>query len=192
VNRYEACDEDWLRFETSTFGSVIIKTWASGAWAQPDTELELFDTNLNLISATNFSVGQFAWIGNINLPVGEYFIRVTNNSLLPTPESRGHYNIQVKPGVPVNAESGQNLSSLLTIAPNPNSGKFSITFSGIKKAQLDFRLIDIQGRSQFEESHRFFGRKAFEIDVKHLPSGIYFLKVNGEGQSFTRKIIIRN
>ncbi len=74
------------------------------------------------------------------------------------------------------------------IAPNPSSGIFTVT---IGNTQSNTTNIEVYNQSGALTKHaEYISKNKFEIDLKELANGIYFLKVINAGNTITRKIII--
>jgi hypothetical protein len=72
----------------------------------------------------------------------------------------------------------------ISIGPNPSDGNFVITSAQIISTVM---LYDVTGRMVYQcNTHQ----KEVGIDCKHLPKGLYYLRINKESQSFVRKVII--
>jgi len=72
-----------------------------------------------------------------------------------------------------------------TVYPNPSNGNVTIESD---VAIDDIQLITINGQLMMEIKKPIFQNNSFTID--NLPKGFYFLKLNSESQSTTKKIII--
>lgn len=71
------------------------------------------------------------------------------------------------------------------LAPNPTTGKFSITFSkALKNAALS--ITDNNGKTI--SSFRASGNKV-EFDLSKYPTGIYFVRIEEDGKSITKKVV---
>ena len=83
-----------------------------------------------------------------------------------------------------------SITSELLVSPNPFVHQVSV-YVTLKKAQrLSFTVADITGK-RVQYSQNLYPAGGSEISIKSgsLPSGIYFLKVEGEGISYVRKIV---
>jgi photosystem II stability/assembly factor-like uncharacterized protein len=88
----------------------------------------------------------------------------------------------------------------IVLFPNPTWGKFQIT-STIRqladqtnsKIQIqNFEIIDLYGKSMTIINNRTIEQLnsgTLELDISHLPSGIYFIRINLENQTIVKKII---
>jgi PKD repeat protein len=77
----------------------------------------------------------------------------------------------------------------LVLYPNPSNGTFKVRLSGLE-AEASLRIFDLGGRQIFQ--HGFAGQRgSFEesLQVK-AASGMYFLRLEVDGQSITRRIVI--
>lgn len=71
------------------------------------------------------------------------------------------------------------------IYPNPNDGRFSVNFSkDIPPTQL--LIFDTNGKPVTQK--KISGTKT-EIDISHLPDGIYFILLDYFGKKITEKIV---
>lgn len=184
-----ACDEEWLSFTMSSFGAVKIKTWEFFFHPQPDTQLELFDDNLTLIASNDNFAGVFAWIKDVNLAIGNYFIRVTNRSLANTTEARGRYNISLEIGPPVGVEEGSDLRRLVRLYPNPSQGRINLEFMLGKPTDFSVCLRDLNGRVVQKRTIKANGHEEITLELIDLPLGMYLLELEGAGQRLVEKVI---
>jgi len=67
------------------------------------------------------------------------------------------------------------VKSSLEIFPNPATSDIQIQFESIQKT--DIRLVNLTGQTVFVAS---INSDFHQIDIAHLPEGVYFLKVGEE------------
>ncbi|MCL2072702.1 MAG: autotransporter-associated beta strand repeat-containing protein [Marinilabiliaceae bacterium] len=92
-----------------------------------------------------------------------------------------------------------NSLSEVVVYPNPTSGKFSVRHCGLdpqspqnngmlKQVHHDsaLEIFDIAGRLVHREPFTV-NRETLEIDISHLPNGLYFVKVGGEMVKVVKK-----
>lgn len=85
------------------------------------------------------------------------------------------------------SSSTKDTEFALTIYPQPAQEKIFVKlYSGTSSAE--FLLYDISGKLLYSQQTNLTDGVA-EIDLSGLSAGIYFLKVNAEGKSETRKVI---
>jgi len=81
----------------------------------------------------------------------------------------------------LNVEKNENLS--LGLYPNPTKGK--LNFQTLKPQQINLvQVFDLYGRVV-----KNYTQTNHQIDISELPSGIYFLKLNLDGESLVKKIV---
>ncbi|MCF8297708.1 MAG: T9SS type A sorting domain-containing protein [Saprospiraceae bacterium] len=75
--------------------------------------------------------------------------------------------------------------------PNPNNGKFKLSFELDSKDKTVVSIFDESGKRVYlEEIQDFTGIYNKEIDLSGEPKGIYFINVNQDKKSLTKKIIV--
>ncbi len=95
-------------------------------------------------------------------------------------------------------QKGENIASLknitnnkqIQIYPNPNQGRFTISISKISNDNLEIILVDILGNKI-----KIFDNETdlnIPISIDYLQNGVYFLKINQEGNHYEIKVIINN
>ncbi len=78
----------------------------------------------------------------------------------------------------------------LEVFPNPVKDLLQVRFLVEKPGRVDVRLIGLTGNTLFSASREDFSGK-FEtgLSLGNLPSGVYFLKIEANGQVVSRKIL---
>ena len=79
-----------------------------------------------------------------------------------------------------------NEKSKITLTPNPTTGKLQVTTNEHQKI-VDIQLFDIIGKLIL--SHPSAPSPETVIDLSHLSNGIYFLKIQTENGTQTKKVI---
>jgi hypothetical protein len=69
------------------------------------------------------------------------------------------------------------------VYPNPAANTISITLYG--KSKYEIKLIDITGKLVLEQADFIGG----DIDISHLPKGVYFIQLNDNDKWISKKII---
>jgi len=85
----------------------------------------------------------------------------------------------------------ENLETSVAVFPNPANRSLTIDFSGYKNDINEITLLDVLGSVVFNSANAFNGQ-SISVDVSGFSEGIYFLKISGQSQSITRKIIIQH
>lgn len=79
----------------------------------------------------------------------------------------------------------------VSLTPNPNNGQFNLTLSGQLATQYEIQLLDLQGKTLFDETVSTYGDlfvKAF--DFSEQAAGLYFLRLNDGASVGTLKLVI--
>jgi hypothetical protein len=100
------------------------------------------------------------------------------------------------PCLPTGIELTQILNSVV-LSPNPFSEKLTIHFDSVREGLLSVKLFNIfgQGLMDIRDVDVQFGLSPVSLEVKHLPAGIYFVRIglatsNGS-EILTQKVIKR-
>jgi len=164
----------------------ILLSWSEPARSLPVKGYTIFrddqPLNIELITDTHYL--------DENLPAGsyEYYVR-THYEMDCISDSSNHVIETVELGINnVNDREG------IILFPNPTTGELTITNCSPDRGKLseanyelritNVEIFDIVGRKQKAE-----GRKQNEIDISHLQSGFYFVKITTEKGIITKKII---
>lgn len=99
-------------------------------------------------------------------------------TVCPLPSSRNQSS-----GIQENHTNKINKAKLY---PNPNSGTFSILLSQIGVKNLEVTIFDIIGKSVYNTK---VDQNEFELNVSHLPSGMYLVKLSSNSINETLKFV---
>ncbi|TXB66808.1 S8 family serine peptidase [Vicingus serpentipes] len=143
--------------------------------------------NDTLIYATNLDL---QWYYNTDSLVGE-------NDTILVAQSNGDYFLQVSDSFGCKSNSDtinviiltvqqQNSASGVKLYPNPTQGIFKAEIKDLTIKSLI--LIDIQGRELYTE--QVSNQSVINLDLSHLPNGIYYLKILKEVGFDLEKVII--
>jgi hypothetical protein len=109
---------------------------------------------------------------------GNYAVIVTNNGCSDTSACVNIYVLGI---------DGQNAANQqLTIYPNPNEGRFTITLLD-NSVPTNISILDFAGRELYNMSTAT-GQN--EINLNNAVEGVYILKIATEGQTIYKKIIV--
>jgi hypothetical protein len=78
--------------------------------------------------------------------------------------------------------------NFMSVYPNPSDGQLNIRVKNFV-GEVNIQIIDINGRVVYRVENENFS-SLLKLNLNHLASGIYILKVSGEGLSYTEKIIL--
>lgn len=85
----------------------------------------------------------------------------------------------------------ENNLLLLTIFPNPTSNFIQLNYALLEAGNLNIQLLDANGRTlkSIKQGNELSGNYKLTAEVSDLPTGIYFIVLEHEGQRITRKLI---
>jgi hypothetical protein len=78
-------------------------------------------------------------------------------------------------------------NELLSVYPNPTTGELRITNYELRIKGVE--VFDVSGRMQKAESRMQNVEEERVLDISHLPTGIYFVKVTTEQGEIVKKIV---
>lgn len=87
--------------------------------------------------------------------------------------------------------SKPTVSPFLNIFPNPGNNQVQVNYYVTEKTNVTFELINLLGEKLIyqAEGQRTTGAHATILNLENLPKGIYFVRINIGGNSYTKKII---
>ena len=119
------------------------------------------------------------------------------------PMENGEYTLVVTDGNGCTASSSTEVTcwtateeaawlESLRIFPNPNSGVFWVEIRAKQPAgEVRFEVFNALGQAFFDEKNNLqAGYLTREIDLRRVPTGIYFLKIEMDGAAVLRKITL--
>ncbi|MEL6590097.1 MAG: right-handed parallel beta-helix repeat-containing protein, partial [Bacteroidota bacterium] len=79
------------------------------------------------------------------------------------------------------------------IAPNPSRGQAQLQFHLDYPQELKFTVYNLSGQELMRDRvwYATFGERQHSLDVSDLPAGIYLIKTQINGQSYSRRLILR-
>lgn len=120
-----------------------------------------------------------------NVIINELDINNTTNTLYAGTYGRG---LWASPLVDGTAGVNDNISEAsVSIYPNPAKGAFTIALPKSLKAEV--RVFDISGKLLIYEAEAVISNK-HSVDVSSLSTGTYFVRINSEEGTATKKLLI--
>ena len=90
-------------------------------------------------------------------------------------------------GLAASAEDGSVL-----IQPNPNNGRFMLSFSNEVKGDVTVEIVNSIGQSVYNETVRELeGTYKNELDLTTQSAGVYYVKIKRGGNTSTHKVVYR-
>ncbi len=136
--------------------------------------IRIYDKDLNELAVSGGSVyGTWAWLIDCKLG-GNMIYGIVNSGVF---ESSYSYEFRLEMFGPSSIASEE--TEEFSIYPNPTKDKINIDLPNENMVEL----YDING--MLLQSHN----NTIELDVSHLPSGVYFVKYSSENGSRTQRIV---
>jgi hypothetical protein len=80
----------------------------------------------------------------------------------------------------------------LMVSPNPNNGRFNLSFEVTGKADLLIDIVSSSGQKVFNNTIKdFTGRYSKQLDVSSISSEFYILKIQHNKKNYVQKILIQ-
>ncbi|NDA61719.1 MAG: T9SS C-terminal target domain-containing protein [Chitinophagia bacterium] len=80
----------------------------------------------------------------------------------------------------------------LRVSPNPNKGKFNLSFSVTNQSDLWIDILDASGKKVFSANQSdFIGNYAKEINLEQVSSSLYIVRIQHNKKIYLKKIIIQ-
>lgn len=77
-----------------------------------------------------------------------------------------------------------------TLFPNPNDGRFTVRISGAGRT-ADLRLLDMAGRVVWSAHERVGPDASLDVDATRLVPGVYTLEVDAAGRKSAHRVVLR-
>jgi PKD repeat protein len=114
---------------------------------------------------------------------GTYWVQVTDDNGCVTRDT-----IQVS----VLTAVGGAYPLQFEVSPVPTSNFLRVRVTAPGSACLRFSLVDLSGKLLLQRAVECDRMMAFDLDVRGVAAGVYFLRLEGEGVVLVRKVIIDN
>jgi len=114
-------------------------------------------------------------------------MRLVDNTVIAATHGRGLFTTTWEKDVYTLESENQSETASLKVYPNPVTD-----FIGLKthlEGDFDLQILDMQGKIVLSEKLFLQAENSLQLDLKHLPSGQYVLRLNNGSQQLTQKII---
>lgn len=118
------------------------------------------------------------------MPSSTYEWKVKSNC---GPESSDFSTIQTFTTLPMK-EGFLEEDKLISVYPNPTSGKVLIWFEKTLSTPSNIYITDISGK-YYSQIYPLIENEMLQFDISNYPSGIYILKIITDGKEFIQKIV---
>ena len=153
------------------------------SWTEPevDEEIEGYNVFRNDIPLTAALITTTSYLDD-NLLAGEHeYYVLTHYTNGCVSDSSNHVIETVILGI-------KDMKNGIVIYPNPTTGELTITNnSQVQRQSTSIEIFDVLSKNASAKFLSFEETKV--IDISHLPSGVYFIRISTQGNVFTDKII---
>ncbi|MDC1068882.1 T9SS type A sorting domain-containing protein [Candidatus Kapabacteria bacterium] len=148
--------------------------------------------NSNTLSSDLSSSADYQWYLDGN-PIDD------SNSRSFTAKVSGDYSVEITSnfGCIVKSEEEAVIIASLEISenkfeiiPNPNNGQFELRSDYFNNDFYQLSILNLQGQVIFNKNNLLLSENNNQINLKAISSGVYFIKLQSENNTFVKKIII--
>jgi hypothetical protein len=94
-------------------------------------------------------------------------------------------------GKPASGTDGKLSVEKMEFYPNPNNGRFNLSFTLPDKGDTEVKVMDLKGQQVFSEKlGNFSGSYSKEIDISKNPKGAYFIRVEQGQHALVKKVVV--
>ena len=150
----------------------------------------IIGTDLGVWASSNFTSSSPTWTRSDN---GMQNVRVTDldlrndNTVYAATYGRGIFS-GLFTAITLGTTNFKN-NLLVNVYPNPSDGQITIKINEYN-GKVNLQVVDLNGRVVYSSNDSGFNVEK-SINLENLQSGMYILKMNGEGFGYTKKIIIK-
>ena len=86
---------------------------------------------------------------------------------------------------------GIGLENGITIYPNPTNGLFGLVFDLNKEADLNIEILNVLGDKVMRQQLNSVKDQTVKFDMSEMASGVYFVVIETENETISKKMVIR-
>jgi uncharacterized repeat protein (TIGR01451 family) len=163
----------------------------AGEWIETIIDLEAFagqEAQFRFRYGTDSNTAEEGWyIDNVTLYGNLYSI----TNVACAQDEEGEFCSQATTVIFAMPTSTEEVAAdlPLQVFPNPASSQLQLRFGNEMSGALQLNLVNLAGQRVLAQ--QFPASQQVELQVSHLPAGIYFLQVQSSAGRATRKVVIR-
>lgn len=126
--------------------------------------------------------------GMANVRIDMLNLRESDNTVLAATHGRGFFTTtwDVITGISTIQQPA------ISISPNPTSGQVNIAFNSTQSATISIKVYDQSGKLIYQDQKSNFSGQYFNrIDLSNQATGIYFIRITGNGKEVKTEKIVR-
>jgi PKD repeat protein len=132
------------------------------------------------VTTTCGSIGNYCWAYNI-------YKSAEGN------ESQEVVHVNVVDASAVGIKNNEAESVAFNVAPNPSNGAFRLNLTGVQSGNASVKVYNLVGQEVYSSTvESVKGSFTKDVQLEQVANGVYFVKVNVNGQTATKKIVVSN
>jgi PKD repeat protein len=132
------------------------------------------------VTTTCGSIGNYCWAYNI-------YKSAEGN------ESQEVVHVNVVDASAVGIKNNETESVAFNVAPNPSNGAFRLNLTGVQSGNASVKVYNLVGQEVYSSTvESVKGSFTKDVQLEQVANGVYFVKVNVNGQTATKKIVVSN
>lgn len=191
IAHFHGTTDATVGYDSNTFGSnvkVLIDYWV----ANNECDTSPIHTALPDTKADGYTVDHYEYKGGKNGTVVELFKINNSDHMWLGMENDIAYIVELwrffsRFNKPLDIDEISPAYENISIVPNPAQNEISLGISYQIGKHYSLNVMDIQGRILLKQN---IYQAETKVDVSLIPNGVYFLNINREGNTVSRKIVI--
>jgi len=84
----------------------------------------------------------------------------------------------------------ESLANQIRVFPNPTSGKFTLDVDLVGENEVSIGIVDLTGKMILNTKNSGLSNTVIEMDLSEFSNGVYYLKIELEGEVVMKKIVL--
>lgn len=146
-------------------------------------------------AGANWQAGQEYTV--LRIPVtGQGEFELVNDAYTADRQNNGNYYVSLggtdRTGIIYKGLAPASEDGSVLIQPNPNNGRFTLSFANSTKSDVTVEVINSIGQTVFNETVRDLeGNYKREMDLSTMGAGAYYVKLKRNGNTTSHKVVYR-
>ncbi len=160
-------------------------TYATWYWGDGSSSNTLYTSH------TYSTAGTYTICLSVNVNCGASDISCYTYAIFRSSQDQNIITVNVINPATVGIKNAEAENVLYSISPNPNSGSFNMNASGLPAGPVKMTIYNIVGAQVYStEINGNNGSLSKDIQLNEAPNGVYFIHLNADNKTFTKKVII--
>jgi len=124
--------------------------------------------------------------------LGDWILTVTDDYALADGGTFQNFSLEICGINSVLSVDEYNLTDSLSLWPNPSNGTVNIVLNTNNSNKVNISLFDLRGRVIDAQSFNNSGIFSEKLNYQNIETAVYILRIENNGQSINKRIIINN